>query len=153
MMEMTMSHPTDRTSRTMSLIILMMDQSVIVGMITQVMMMLLTHNLGPQQMSMTNPQDPMTQHKRNTQHTTQEWELKMGQKNTEVEIRNETQNNSKNEDEESQDEVGDSKSISQNENNLSETQQRYNLRMNISPNYSHMKTVCYLNAHVKKNLI
>ena len=45
-----------------------------------------------------------------------------------AEIRNEAQNNRKNEDEESQDEVGDSESITKDGNNQSETEKRYNIR-------------------------
>ena len=72
--EMTMSHPTKRTSRTMSIIILTMAQPSIVGMIIQVVVMVLTHTFGPQQIVITNPHDNMTQQNRNTQHTTQDWE-------------------------------------------------------------------------------
>ena len=52
MTKMTMSHPTKRTSRAMGLIILNMDQPEIVRMIIKVMMMVLTHTLGPHQMAM-----------------------------------------------------------------------------------------------------
>ena len=57
---MIMYHLTNKTSRTMGLTILPMAQPAIVGMIIQVMIMFLTQNFLQQQMSMTNPQDPMT---------------------------------------------------------------------------------------------
>ena len=82
MTKMTMSHPMKSKSRMMGLIILKMAQPAIVGINIQVMMVVLTHNLGPHQTPMTNPQYPMTQQKRKTQQTTQEWESKMGPKTT-----------------------------------------------------------------------
>ena len=75
------------------------------------------------------------------------------QNNTGEEIINETQNNSKNEEEKSQEKVWDSESITEDVKNQSETEQRYNLCKNRAPNYSRMKTVVYLNAHVKNNLV
>ena len=74
---MTISHLMKSTSRKMGLIILAMDHPVIVGMIIQMMMMVLTHTLSPYQMDMKIPQGPMTQQRRNTQKTTQEWKSKM----------------------------------------------------------------------------
>ena len=55
----------------------------------------------------------------------------------------------KNENEDSQNEVGDSESISEDGKNHSETEQHYILCKKRLPNYSHSKTVGYLNAHVK----
>ena len=82
MMTTTMSHPMERTSRTMGLIILTMDQPEIVVIIIQGMMMFLTHTLGPHQTLMKIAQDPMTQQKSNTQQKTQDWESKMRPKTT-----------------------------------------------------------------------
>ena len=72
MITMTMSHPMKSTLSTMVIIILTMAQPAIVRMIIQVIIMFMTHTLGPYQISMTNPQDTMTQQKRNNQQTTQE---------------------------------------------------------------------------------
>ena len=66
----------------MGLIILNMDQPEIVRMIIKVMMMVLTHTLGPHQMAMKNSQDTVTQQKSKTQQTTQKWESKMKLKTT-----------------------------------------------------------------------
>ena len=68
-----------------------------------------------------------------------------------MEIRNETQNNSENEYEYkySRDKVGDSESIAEDINNQSETEKCYNISKKRAPNYSHVKTVGYINTHVK----
>ena len=73
MMKMTKYHPTNRTPRTMGLIILTTAQPEIVGMIIQVIMMVLYHTLGPHQITMKNPHDPMAQYKSNTQQKIHEW--------------------------------------------------------------------------------
>ena len=52
MTTMNMCHQTKRISRAIGLIILTMDQPDIVMVIIEVMMMVLTHNLGPHQMAM-----------------------------------------------------------------------------------------------------
>ena len=59
---------------TMGLIILKMAQTEIMRLITQMMMMVLTHILYHHLVTMNNPQDPMIQQKKNTQHTSQESE-------------------------------------------------------------------------------
>ena len=64
-MMMTMYHKMKSKSRTMGMIILMMAQTEIMGIMTQVMMMFLTHKFNPHPMKMTDTQDPMTQQKRN----------------------------------------------------------------------------------------
>ena len=71
------------TLRKMGLVILTMAQPEIVGMMIQMMMMVTAHTLRPYQMSMTNPQYPITQQKSKTQQTTQEWKSKMKPKSTE----------------------------------------------------------------------
>ena len=65
MMIMTMYHKMKSKARTIGLIILMMAQTEIMGMMTQVMMMVLTHTFKPHPMIMIDTKDPMTQQKRN----------------------------------------------------------------------------------------
>ena len=75
------------------------------------------------------------------------------QNTTGVEIINETQNNSKNEDEDSHDKVWDIESIAENGKKQSETEQRCNIRKKRVPNYSNMKTAGYRNDQVKTIII
>ena len=65
-----------------------------------------------------------------------------------MEIKNETQDNRKNEYEESQDDVVDSESIYEYGNNQSENDRKYKISKKRAPHYLHMNTVGYINNHV-----
>ena len=71
MMAMTMSHTTKSTLSKMGLIFLTMAQPEIMREITQMMTTVLNYTSHPHPVTMTNPQDPKTQHKKSTKHKTQ----------------------------------------------------------------------------------